>query len=524
MTFRSLFAVVVAVGAWHTVFGAEPIDIGSRLELFVDDYLLERMSGDAELRLHRPIERERVFVHNTPWEGNRSLYHTVFQDGDLYKMYYRGSQIDLPDSGGISIPYDVICYAESGDGIHWRRPELGLIEFEGSKKNNIILSGELANQSFVPFRDANPDCRPEEQYKALAVLSEPAKGLYAFASPDGIHWKPMSDKPVVTEGYFDSQNLAFWDTVRKCYVDFHRALRGGPESIRPPTHVGSTKDMMTATSKDFINWTEPVWLEYAPERWLKFSPRQTKWSPFVQFYTNQIVPYYRAPHIYLGFPARYAAGRDPLTPLNERLSRSQEYFGRDYSDTGLITSRDGRYFRVWPEAFIRPGLVQKGRWVYADNYQNWGIVETESDWSPGSDGPQEGGGPPPRELSIYVSEGVWRRAGLRRYTLRIDGFVSVNASLRGGEFVTRPIRFQGDELVMNLSTAAVGSIRVEIQTAEGRPMKGFRLEDCSEIFGDHIERVVSWKDRTNVGHLAGKPIRLRFVLRDADLYSFRFRD
>jgi len=520
---RHLLMLALGCAVCCAATGTEPIDIGSRLELMVDDYLIQRMTGGAELRLHRPTERERVFVHDTLWEGNRSGYHTVFQDGDLYKMYYRGSQIDLPDSGDISIPYDVICYAESKDGIHWTRPALGLIEFEGSKKNNIILSGEAASQALVPFRDANPECKPQEQYKALSVMSKPVTGLYAFASPDGIHWTQMSDEPVITEGYFDSQNLAFWDTVRGHYVDFHRALRGGPESIHPPTHVGSTKDMMTTTSKDFLNWAEPVWLEYSAERWLKFSPRQTKWSPFVQMYTNQIAPYYRAPHIYLGFPARYAAGRDQLTPLNERLSRSEEYFGRDYSDTGLITSRDGRHFKVWPEAFIRPGLVQKGRWVYADNYQALGILETQSAWSPGSGGPLEGGGPVPRELSMYTTEGFWRTNTLRRYTLRIDGFVSVNAPLSGGEFVTKPIKFQGQELMMNFSTSAPGSIRVEIQTADGNPIDGFALADCPEIFGDEIERVVTFNGGTNVGQLAGQAIRLRFALKDADLYSFRFR-
>jgi hypothetical protein len=512
MLLRLLAVCVLGGAACSAAAAIEPIDIGSRLELMVDDYLIERMSGGAELRLHRPTERERVFVHDTPWEGNRTLYHTIFRDGDRYRMYYRGSQIDLPDSGGYSIPYNVICYAESTDGIHWRRPELGLIEFEGSKKNNIILSGVVALQAFVPFRDDNPDCKPQEQYKALSAMTEPVRGLYAFSSPDGIHWTKMSDDPVITKGYFDSQNLAFWDTVRGHYVDFHRALRGGPNSFNPPTHEGHTKDMMTATSKDFLNWAEPAWLEYSPERWLKFSRTETKSSPFVQFYTNQIAPYHRAPHIYLGFPARYMARGDQLTPLNERLSHGVEYFGSDYTDTGFITSRDGRHFNVWPEAFIRPGLVQKGRWVYPDNFQALGILETKS-----------GIPAAPNELSVYATEGFWRTVSLRRYTLRIDGFVSVNAPLSGGEFVTRPITFRGKELVMNFSTSAAGSVRVEIQTVDGKPIEGFGLEDSSETFGDQIEQVVAWKGGSDVSQLAGKPIRLRFLLKDADLYSIRFR-
>jgi hypothetical protein len=188
-----------------------------------------------------------------------------------------------------------------------------------------------------------------------------------------------------------------------------------------------------------------------------------------------------------------------------------EYFGRDYSDTGFISSRDGRHFKVWPEAFIRPGLVQKGRWVYGDNFLALGIIETKSS-IPGA----------PNELSVYANEGLWRTVSLRRYTLRIDGFVSVGVPLTGGEFVTKPIEFRGKELVMNFSTSAAGSVRVEIQTPDGKPIEGFALEDCPEMFGDQIERVVTFKSGSDVGQLAGKPIRLRFVLKDADLYSFQF--
>ena len=297
----------------------------------------------------------------------------------------------------------------------------------------------------------------------------------------------MSDKPVIIKGKFDSQNLAFWDSARGEYREYHRAIRDG-------------RDIMTGTSSDFLNWTEPVWLQYYTGR-------------ITQLYTNQVTPYYRAPHIFLGFPARYVGGRGLLTPLNERISRSSKRFGTDYTDGGFMTSRDGRSFKMWPEGFIRPGLVEKGRWVYGANFQNWGIIETKSE-IPGA----------PNELSIYAKEGLWETpAALRRYTLRIDRFVSVEAPLSGGEFVTKPLKFEGKQLVMNFSTSAAGSVRVEIQTANGNPIKGFALADCPEIFGDRIERVVSFKGGSDVGQLAGKPIRLRFVIKDGDLYSIRFR-
>ena len=112
---------------------------------------------------------------------------------------------------------------------------------------------------------------------------------------------------------------------------------------------------------------------------------------------------------------------------------------------------------------------------------------------------------------------------LRRYTLRIDGFVSVSAPIDGGEMVTQPLIFEGSRLEINVSTSAAGSVRVEIQNDKGDPVPGFALGDCQEIFGDALDRVVTWKGGDGVGQLSGKAIRLRFVLKDADLYSMRFQ-
>jgi len=460
----------------------EVIDVGSRLELFVDDHLVDKLKGASRV-LHRPTEREVAIALGEPWEGNNCGYVTVFQDGDVYRMYYRGRHLDL-SKGTLAFPHaQVYCYAESRDGVHWTKPNLGLVEFNGSKKNNIILEG-AGTHNFTPFKDPNPACKPSARYKALGGEGG---GLVAFKSTDAIHWKPIRNKPVITKGAFDSQNLAFWDSVRGEYREYHRGFRQG-------------RDVMTCTSKDFVTWTEPKWLDYTPDR-------------LTQLYTNQITPYARAPHIFLGFPARYIAGRGLLTPLNRRIASVSRRCGTDYSDTGFITSRNATRFDVWPEAFIRPGIVEAGRWVYGDNYVNWGLVETKSDL-PGT----------PPELSLYSTEGCWREAmSLRRYTIRLDGFVSVAAPFKGGELLTKPIKFAGKELVLNYATSAAGSVRVEIRDVEGKPIPGYTLRDCPEIFGDSVGQVVAWKGGSDVSKLAGKPVRLRFVLKDADLYSIQFR-
>ena len=112
---------------------------------------------------------------------------------------------------------------------------------------------------------------------------------------------------------------------------------------------------------------------------------------------------------------------------------------------------------------------------------------------------------------------------IRRYTLRTDGFVSMQAGFNGGEFTTHPMRFEGSELELNYSTSAVGSVRVEVQDMDGNAFPGYSLEECPEKFGDEIEGVIAWNSGGRLGNLAGRPIRLRVALKDANLYAFRFR-
>ena len=714
--------VGLAIGLARAAEG--PIDIGSRRELFVDDYLIAKMTS-LTLKLQEPTPREVAVVHDKPWEGNTSAYHTVFRDGDLFRMYFRGCHFD--NKTRKSPHGQLVAYAESKDAIHWTKPDLGLFEFQGSKKNAIVWMG-VGSHNFAPFKDTNPACPPDARYKALGSGKG---GLVAFKSPDAIHWTLIRPEPVITKGAFDSQNLAFWDSVRGRYVDFHRGFRDG------------RRDIMTCTSTDFVNWTEPVWLEYpgAAKRHL---------------YTNQITAYYRAPHIFMGFPKRFVPSRKAVKAACPG----------GISDGGFMTSRDGLKFHLWDEALIRPGL-QRERWVTRNNLTAWGILETKAA-TPGL----------PNELSLYSTEGYYLgdSCQVRRFTVRLDGFVSLNALYKGGEMTTKPLVFRpaadkpapkpqpladgpvvvetakpifgkaslrfkaptilklpgtkqlgakvtfavhvrgvpsghrrlfsaynggsskpnelwldidsdtdmgsgsairlaydgqivavpaaklanwskakdpntvhhiaatyddgvvaiyfdgklvgaggkaglgpialklGDlrfaedypptsrtnepflgtaddilvlrrvlspaevaalaakgaaatlkldaddgvlytfdtvakgvvpdllphdgaqntrvpvpqapgevELVLNFSTSAAGSIRVEIQDADGKPIPGYTLAECDEVFGDQIERAVTWHRSSEVKPLVGKPIRLRFVMKDADLFSLRFR-
>jgi hypothetical protein len=435
---------------------AEPIAIGSRLELFVDDYLIDKMTGDVRQYVHRPEPKEVVLVTGQPWEGNTCAYYTIFQDGDRYRMYYRGSHAD--EKTQRSLHAEVTCYAESRDGIHFTKPQLGLYDWEGSKANNIIWTG-IGTHNFTPFLDANPNCSADSRYKAIAGGQPPGKrGLHVFQSADGIHWSMIHDEPVITQGAFDSQNLAFWDPIRKRYVDYHR------------TFVDGVRAIMTCTSPDFINWTEPVLLNY-PD------------APQQHLYTNAIRPYPRAPHIKVGFPTRYLPAQSQVEPI-------------------FMSSRDGVTFHRWNDPVI-PRTAPQDRDGNRSNYLANGLVQL-----PNND----------REYAVYATEAYYRGpdSRIRRFMYRIDGFVSVRGDDKGGQLTTRPLTFTGDSLVVNFATQDSG--RIELDLLDERDA----VLASAVLTGDEIAHAVSWESGKTLDKLAGKPVRLRFGINKADVYSIRF--
>jgi len=178
------------------------LDIGSRLELFVDDYLIEATNGVTR-KLHSPQPRDVAIEFDAPWDGACSHYLTVFQDDGKYRMYYRGLPVRRPLQGlsgaefwdwilKEGVGHAVTCYAESTDGIHWVKPNLGLFkdEYTGTKNNNIVMvSTEKwpnVTDNFTVFKDTNPNCPPEARYKAVGrhFLGRYHVGNLGFQSGD----------------------------------------------------------------------------------------------------------------------------------------------------------------------------------------------------------------------------------------------------------------------------------------------------------------------------------------------------
>jgi hypothetical protein len=358
---RFVFSIIsVCLSFSVFVQASEPLKLGSQRELFVDDYLIDKLDN-LSLRLHEPILRDVCFKFDLPWEGLHCGYVTMIHDSGhrngQYRAYYRGG----PTEGSDGDPSEALCVAFSDDGIHWMKPKLGLVEKKGSKDNNVIMTGiQHLMHNFAPMVDSRPGVPTEERYKALAGTMH-SGGLFAFSSPDGLVWKKMSDKPVlgILEQYaysYDSQNVSMWSPNENCYVAYFRV-------VMPPfkRYIGR------ATSKDFLHWENIQTMEV-------FHDGEP--APFEQFYTNQTSVYFRAPHIYVATPARFMEGRQVLTDAQAAEAKVHPTYFKDCSDAVLLTSRGGnRYDRTFMEPFVRPGIGLQN-WVSRTNYPAQNIVPT----------------------------------------------------------------------------------------------------------------------------------------------------
>ncbi len=295
----------------------------------------------------------------------------------------------------------------------------------------------------------------------------------------------MQVPAVFTQGKFDSQNVAFWSENEGHYVCYFRIT-----STKP---TPGFRSVGRSTSPDFTHWSDPVEMTYGD-------------TPNEHLYTQQTSPYFRASHIYVAIGARFMPDRQVVSDEQaKQMSVNPDYY-KDCSDAILMSTRGGStYDRTFMESFIRPGIGLEN-WVSRSNYPALNVVQTS-----------------PTEMSVYLNEDYAQNsAHLNRYSLRLDGFVSINAPYEGGEVLTKPFTFTGQELEINYATSAAGEIRVEIQDANGKALPGYSLDDAQIIIGNEIKRIVSWKGGKSVEALAGRPIRLRIDLKDADLYSLKF--
>jgi hypothetical protein len=477
ITLLSLFFISVAGGFQKK--SLSPLPLGSRLELFIDSFLVESLDN-VQFFIHSPKDEGPVLRFDKPWEGPFSTYSTVIKDTDIYRIYYRG----LTTTRGEGTNDEVTCYAESSDGIHWIKPDLKIFNITGTLNNNVVLANASpASTNFSPFIDNSVAGSLTGKFKALGGTN---KGLMAFSSYDGKHWKKLNENPVLTGESFDSQNVSFWSENEGLYLCYFRKWI--------PYNGKLIRSIGRSTSPDFIHWSEPVAMDFGN-------------TPAEELYTNQTSPYFRAPHIYIAIAARFFPGKQVLSDEQAvRLKVNSGYY-HDCSDAVLLTSRGGNHYqRTFMEGFLRPG-IGLNNWISRTNYPALNVVQTGE-----------------TEISFYVNQDYAQPTShLQRYSLRTDGFASIHASYETGEMTTRLLTFTGSHLIINFSTSAAGYILAELLDSQNNVIDDFSFDNCFPVIGNEISRQIEWKSGSILKNLKDTPVKIHFKMKDADIYSIRFQ-
>ncbi|MBI4556955.1 MAG: hypothetical protein HY706_05170 [Candidatus Hydrogenedentes bacterium] len=487
---RSNLALIAVLWTWAGTAPAQepvsvPIGVVSGKQLFFDRKFIETSEG-VVITMNPPVKVGVVLEADRPWEDFRiTSYFTVLQDGELCRMYYSCFAVDQWHVPNAWEEHAYLCYAESRDGIHWEKPNLGIVEFEGSKENNILLRSVVDGTVFI-----DPNAQAERRYKLLSTVGPHQGGLRVSYSADGIHFTMPEN--AVSPWCPDSQQNAFWDARLNKFVAY---LRGRPDMGLEVKNRLVVRVEMEKIEEPWSALPQIVFQTDADD------PAE------VDFYTNACVKYAWANDAYFMFPAAYhhfppERGNDGLLDTGIAVSRDgvrwERPDRRPYVPTGEAEDWDARF------VMTGVGMVRQG----AKLYQYYSGVNLSHG---GTRGMSE------------EERTRWRRWGkIGCVEQRLDGFFSADAEYAGGWLVTPAMTFDGDQLELNINTSAAGSARVAILGTDGQPVPGFSVDDSDKIMGNDVAYTVTWNGRADVGALRGQTVRLRFEMRAAKLYAFQF--
>jgi hypothetical protein len=472
-----------------------PMEVGSRKQLFVDDRWIESNRG-VVLTMNRPRQDGRILIApDAAWEQGASIgvYSSVLKENGRIRVWY---DLIRPTGPG---PYDHtrrVCYAESTDGVHFSKPMLNLHEVNGNKKNNVVLPGVIGGCAVW----IDPQAPPERRYKTQSKVY-PTGQLHMHSSPDGLHWKRFARLDPGPGGW-DTQSIVFWDPRIERYVLYTRRW------VRLKPKEASYRTVRRLESDDLKTWENESVVMQADEIDLSTHATPTAQPP-VDYYGADVFRYPAADDVYimLAQPFWHWRERKPLKGLgpssfNVRLAVSRD--GKEFQHASrqpfMATGPGGRFDSRYVWAMPDPIRMGDELWIY--------YVGSNRD----------------HDGNIDPASGGKHLTGISRATIRLDGFVSAAADQRGGQFTTRPIRFQGDRLEVNTVAHPRGSVRVEVQDVAGNAIDGFAISNADAIAGDHLRKVVRWDGSSDVKSLVGKSIRLRFDMKDAKLFAFQFVD
>ncbi|MBI4893632.1 MAG: hypothetical protein HY821_23630 [Acidobacteria bacterium] len=538
-------SAVLCLAVWLAagVSAQEPaLTVGTKKQLFVDYRFIESAEG-VKLVMNPPRRTGEVVVTpDAPWEKGLTVasYSTVEGRDGRVRMWYQVSGRE--HEAGKNPDFMGVAYAESEDGIHFKKPVLGLVERNGSRENNLVLPVDpklMAIGGGSVMRDENPKCPPEERYKSWQkIYPKPGTGIQGphriWVSPDGLRWK-LSEKLVTGLHAADTQPTWFWDPRTGRYAGYSRewVQFEGEGKIRMASY-NESDDMHAWENMQMVLLPDEADFAAAPRPRFdvtKMTSEREVWSPLRAGAAKErdaeaaagqdMVPMPGAPLDIYGpgvFP--YAEAEGVYVSLMQVFHHWQRQGRGSWPDTGdvrLAVSRDGKHFLApgGREPFLRLGPAGSfdSKWI-------WPMVR-----------PVRMGD----ELWIYyfstnVAHGGQMDAAAKaeeraisRAVMRLDGFVSADFDYAGGTLITPPLRFEGSRLELNLDTGGGGAGWVEILDEKGRPVPGFSMVEADTLNGNSVRTAVAWKGKTDVSALAGRAVRLHFRMRGAKLYAFQFR-
>ena len=542
---RTVLCVLMLSSA---VSATEPISLQpGQHQLFLDDYLIERMEG-LKRTMHQPEKKGAVLRPVGATDGIRVQTASApvwVPDEGVFKLFYMA----FPYEKGNWVTGQIGCaLAVSKDRLKWERPTLNQVEIGGSSANNrfyvVNPKARWTANKIMDFIYDPHDPDPDRRYKGLLG----ATGRRPVVSPDGIRWKTIGAKTIRSS---DTSTLIY-DELGERYI---AVLKTGSKFGRSAA---------VSFSEDFKNWTTPVLSFHTDEQDQKIAKDRiqqrlsdpgmqnpmfndphpdTGWEPpgFDPKIGKSKIPTWRAENyklavfpyegLYIGMPQIYyptgpqlpqrnntvgfheiqlAFSRDPQLRREswKRLGERKPFIGSSRLDEGLVGNYDRQQIGVFNRPVIKGGEI----WFYYNGakgrtppYKLWpdGRIRNQKALTPAEKADFDDGW-------IAVCLAVLRR----------DGFVSLTAGDEAGQVTTKPFVATGDRLLLNVDVSEEGEATVEVLDEDMQTIGGFELSSSVPLRGRSIEQTVRWATKSNWSQLAGRKVRLRIRLRNADLYAF----
>ncbi len=483
---------------------SDPVDLGTRKHLFIDFSLIDQVE-DVTLRVNPPRVGGMAIHRDRGWEHHLQFFNTVIDDDGRARMWYGSSYM-----GAGNLDSFRWCHAESLDGVHWHKPELGLVEVNRVRTNNLLLgtAGSV-------FKD--PTAPPEERYKGYWLNRDPEFGSLGFgysASSDGLRFTWKGGNGVSLNG--DTQNQAFWDERIGRYVAYFRNWVPTGHDEKWLSAIGPWRRAVARWETDDLTSLDGWQLTDSPVdlgglRLTSELPTvlalDDQDPPDMDIYTPSIVKYPAADDVYISTFSTYrhfteAEILDAEPRWNDGLMEIQLAVSRD----GIAWDRPDRrpYVRIDSDGprskmiYSALGMVIRGRSIY-----QYGTAYDQSHGLKRKNNP--------------AGQVIWTEQ-------RLDGFVSADAAYGGGQLITKPVVAAGTRLEFNVDASASGEVRVELQDAHGRGIEGYTLDSCDRVLGNHIRHVVTWNGSPRLPATRGQPVRLRIAMRGAKLFALQFAD